>query len=230
MTISDSAVEDNVFAGTTSSAGAGGVSVGNAPGVGVVVSRSSISRNRVDPPTGTNTGGTGGLEVIDSPTLSVTDLTVSGNTVSAEGVTDFRIGGIDTTRVAATTLTNVTVTDNVAGAGSGFVANNLSYFGATRPASSATPSSPAAHRRTARCLGRRDHLLRREPRGRELLQFQRPGDLFNTARSSRRWLHRRRSAGAVAALVSPLWRSRSRGRSSARRATSGGRAPAGRGV
>ena len=131
VTISDSAVEDNVFAGTTSSAGAGGVSVGNPSGVGVVVSRSSISRNRVDPPTGTNAAGTGGLEVVDSPTLSVTDSTVSGNTVSTEGVTDFRIGGIDTTRVTATTLTNVTVADNVAGTGSGFVANNISYFGPT---------------------------------------------------------------------------------------------------
>jgi hypothetical protein len=131
--ITDSAVEDNVFAGTTSPAAAGGVSMAVAQGVGLVVSRSSISRNRVDPVSGTNSSAVGGLGVNVGTALSVTDSTVSQNTVSAAGATDFRTGGIDASAVTSTTLTNVTVTDNVAGAGSGFTANNISLFGgATR--------------------------------------------------------------------------------------------------
>ena len=40
-------------------------------------------------------------------------------------------GGIDTSTVPAVTLTNVTVTDNVAGTGSGFTANGISLFAGT---------------------------------------------------------------------------------------------------
>ncbi|MDX6697372.1 MAG: hypothetical protein QOE65_769 [Solirubrobacteraceae bacterium] len=128
VTITDSAVEGNVFAGTGSVAAAGGVSVSNASSVGLVVSRSSISRNRVDPASGTNSSAVGGLELNAGTALTVTDSTVSANIVSAPN--GLRTGGIDTNSVPDTTLTNVTVTDNVAGAGSGFVANGISFFGA----------------------------------------------------------------------------------------------------
>jgi hypothetical protein len=128
VTISDSAVEDNVFAGTTSPSAAGAVSMGTASSV-LVVSRSSISRNRVDPASGTNSSAVGGLEVNVGSALSVTDSTVSQNTVSAAAATNFRTGGIDSSDVTTTTLTNVTVTDNVAGAGSGFLANGISLLG-----------------------------------------------------------------------------------------------------
>jgi hypothetical protein len=107
--------------------------MGTASSVGLVVSRSSISRNRVDPASGTNSSAVGGLEVNVGTALSVTDSTVSQNTVSAAGATNFRTGGIDASNVTTTTLTNVTVTDNVAGAGSGFTANNISLLpGGTR--------------------------------------------------------------------------------------------------
>jgi hypothetical protein len=130
VTISDSAVEDNVFAGTTSPSAAGAVSMGTASSV-LVVSRSSISRNRVDPASGTNSSAVGGLEVNVGSALSVTDSTVSQNSVSAAAATNFRTGGIDSSDVTTTTLTNVTVTDNVAGAGSGFTANAISLLGGT---------------------------------------------------------------------------------------------------
>ena len=123
----DSAVEGNVFAGTASPAAAGGVSWANASGA-VEVSRSSISRNRVDPVTGTNSSAVGGLEVNLGPSVSITDSTVSENTVSASGATGFRTGGIDTSSVPSVTMTNVTVTDNVAGTGSGFTAHAISMF------------------------------------------------------------------------------------------------------
>ena len=126
----DSAVEGNVFAGTTSPAAAGGVSWANASGA-VEVSRSSISRNRTDPVTGTNSSAVGGLEVNLGPSLSITDSTVSENTVSASGASGFRTGGIDTSSVPSVTMTNVTVTDNVAGTGSGFTAHAISMFAGT---------------------------------------------------------------------------------------------------
>jgi hypothetical protein len=129
LTLTDSAVEDNVFAGTGSPAAAGGISFAN--GATVAVSRSSISRNRVDPVTGTNGSAVGGLELNLAPSLSITDSTVSENTVSASGANDFRTGGIDASSVPNVTLTNVTVTDNVAGAGSGFTANGISLFAGT---------------------------------------------------------------------------------------------------
>jgi hypothetical protein len=130
LTLADSAVEGNVFAGTGSPGAAGGVSLGAMTG-GVAVSRSSISRNRVDPVNGTNSSAVGGLELNGGPSLSITDSTVSENSVSAAGATVFRIGGIDTNTVTSTTLTNVTVTDNVAGTGSGFTANGISVFTGT---------------------------------------------------------------------------------------------------
>ena len=50
------------------------------PGRRLVVSRSSISRNRVDPVTGTNSSAVGGLEVNLGASMTMTDSTVSRNT------------------------------------------------------------------------------------------------------------------------------------------------------
>ncbi len=144
----DSAVEGNVFAGTASPAAAGGVSWANASGA-VEVSRSSISRNRVDPVTGTNGSAVGGLEVNLGPSVSITDSTVSANTVSASGATGFRTGGIDTSSVPNVTMTNVTVTDNVAGTGSGFTAHAISMFAG---ASKTIRNSIVAGGGTANCF------------------------------------------------------------------------------
>ena len=144
----DSAVEANVFAGTASPAAAGGVSWANASGA-VEVSRSSISRNRVDPVTGTNGSAVGGLEVNLGPSVSITDSTVSANTVSASGATGFRTGGIDTSSVPNVTMTNVTVTDNVAGTGSGFTAHAISMFAG---ASKTIRNSIVAGGGTANCF------------------------------------------------------------------------------
>jgi hypothetical protein len=129
VTISDSAVEDNLFAGTNSSAAAGAVSIANAPGGALVVARSSISRNSVDPVAGTNSSAVGGLEVNLGGSMTVTDSTVSRNTVSFDGASGFRTGGIDTSSVPSTTLTNVTMTDNFAATGTGFLAHSISWFG-----------------------------------------------------------------------------------------------------
>ncbi len=86
----------------------------------------------VDPATGTNSSAVGGLELNLGTSLSITDSTVSENSVSAAGATGFRTGGIDTSSVTDVTLTNVTVTDNVAAAGGGFTADGISLFAGTK--------------------------------------------------------------------------------------------------
>ena len=131
LTVTDSAIEDNVDAGTGATTAAGGVAGEQATGA-VTIVRSSISRNRVDPPSGTNVTGAGALFVNVGPTLSVSDSTVSQNSVSASATTNARVGGIRTNVLSgAVTLTNVTVTDNATTNPAGNTAGNLVFLSTT---------------------------------------------------------------------------------------------------
>src|SRR3954465_15739560 len=60
LTVTDSAIEDNVYAGTGATTAACGVASEQAIGA-VTIVRSSISRNHVDPASGTNINGAGAL-------------------------------------------------------------------------------------------------------------------------------------------------------------------------
>lgn len=131
LTVTDSAIEDNVYAGTGATTAAGGVAGEQATGA-VTIARSSISRNHVDPASGTNTTGAGALFLNVGPTLSVSDSTVSQNTVSAAATSTGRAGGIRTNVVSGTvTLTNVTVTDNSTTNPAGPTAGNLVFRATT---------------------------------------------------------------------------------------------------
>src|SRR3954470_8327129 len=127
LTVTDSAIEDNVYAGTGATTAAGGVASEQAIGA-VTIVRSSISRNHVDPASGTNINGAGALFLNVGNTLSVSDSTVSQNTVSAAATSVARAGGIRTNGVSgAVTLTNATVTDNATTNPAGTTAGNLVF-------------------------------------------------------------------------------------------------------
>lgn len=138
LTISESAIEDNLFAGSSAVIAAGGIMQANGAGAGTTIARSSVSRNRVDPPSGTNGSVGGGVYASDGTALTITDSTVSRNSVAATAST-FRAGGVLTINPApstdmtpATTLTNVTLTDNAAGTGA-TAYGNYAGFGGPEP-------------------------------------------------------------------------------------------------
>jgi hypothetical protein len=139
VTITDSAIEDNLWLGPSALNASGGVVVANAPGTGVTITRSSVSRNRADPPSGSSTLASGGVQLSDGTALTISDSTVSQNSVRTSA-SAFRAGGILTVNsppfqpaTPAITLTNVTLTDNAAGTGGSFAIGNAGFLGATEP-------------------------------------------------------------------------------------------------
>src|SRR4051812_25065842 len=93
VTISDSAIEENLWLGSSAVNAAGGVVAANPTGSGLTITRASVSRNRADPPSGTSTFATGGVQVSDGTALTISDSTVSQNSASAPS-SAFRSGGI----------------------------------------------------------------------------------------------------------------------------------------
>ena len=93
LSITDSAIEDNVYAGGSPGAilGAGGVMAANALGAGTTIIRSLVSRNRVDPASGTTVSVTGGVYASDGTALTIIDSTVSRNSAAASSST-VRVG------------------------------------------------------------------------------------------------------------------------------------------
>jgi hypothetical protein len=138
VTITDSAIEDNLWLGPSALDAAGGVVLANAPGPGATITRSSISRNRADPPTGSSIFASGGVQFSNGTALTMSDSTVSQNSARTSA-SAFRAGGILTINSPpqptppAITLTNVTVTDNATGTGGSFAVGNAGFLGSTEP-------------------------------------------------------------------------------------------------
>lgn len=129
VTVVDSAIEDNVYAGTQPAAvGAGAGGIANDSGA-TQITRSSVSRNRGDLVSSPNTTVAGGINQNTAGSLAIADSTVSGNSVSSGGA-DFRFGGIlvNGSLVSLVTLTNVTLTDNVTSGSGSQVRGNLASF------------------------------------------------------------------------------------------------------
>ena len=129
VTVVDSAIEDNVYAGTQPAAvGAGAGGIANDSGA-TQLTRSSVSRNRGDLVSSPNTTVAGGINQNTAGSLAIADSTVSGNSVSSGGA-DFRFGGIlvNGSLVSLVTLTNVTLTDNVTSGSGSQVRGNLASF------------------------------------------------------------------------------------------------------
>src|SRR4051794_14567783 len=93
VTITDSAIEENLWLGSSALNPAGGVVVANAAGSGLTITRTSVSRNRADPPSGTSTFANGGVQISDGTALTMSDSTMSQNSASAPS-SAFRSGGI----------------------------------------------------------------------------------------------------------------------------------------
>jgi hypothetical protein len=135
VTISDSAIEENLWLGSSALNAAGGVVVANASGSGLTITRASVSRNRADPPSGTSTYATGGVQLLNGTALTISDSTVSQNSASRPSSSLFRSGGILTINstpqpaTPAITLTNVTLTDNSTAPGGSVAVGNAAFVG-----------------------------------------------------------------------------------------------------
>ena len=123
LTITDSAIEDNVWAGNDAVLAGGGVVAEAASSV--TIARSSISRNRVDPAVGTNIEVAGGASLSATGPITIADSTVSGNSVSARA-TGPRVGGV-TLNSSMASLTRSTLFGNAAAGTGGTVVGNLNW-------------------------------------------------------------------------------------------------------
>jgi hypothetical protein len=126
LTLTDSAVEANIYAGTsTGGVGATAAGVVSDSGGPTQIARSSISRNRGDLPSGPNVSVAGGLNLNTTGSLTLTDSTVSQNSVTTGA--PFRTGGmiINGPGFAGSTITNLTLTDNVIVGSGSLAAGNL---------------------------------------------------------------------------------------------------------
>jgi len=134
VTITDSAIEQNLWLGSSAVNAAGGVLAANSFAPGVTITRSSVSRNRADPPSGTSTFVAGGVHVSNGVALTISDSTVSQNSARAAS-SAFRAGGVLTLNnppqpaTPAITLTNATVTDNTTAPGGSFAVGNVAFIG-----------------------------------------------------------------------------------------------------
>ncbi len=129
LTAIDSAIEDNVYAGTqTGPGGSGAGGIASESGA-TQITRTSVSRNRGDLVSTPNTTVAGGINQNSAGSLAIADSTVSGNSVSSGGAA-FRFGGIlvNGSLVSPVTLTNVTLTDNVTSGSGSQVRGNLASF------------------------------------------------------------------------------------------------------